>query len=711
MKENGKVKDKMKAKAGSRAKDVGKAVEKSREQMKQVRAQVPLHRRLRTRLIAAFMIPVFCIIVLGAVSYRQASSAIITSYEESVQQTMNMTSQYITLIINTVRSNYNSYVSDRELTGYFKGMYDETESDDIYDTYFKRISQEVNTNSLVRNMYLISDDQQSITSTSPTESALFTAYANTPEGAQVIDQRSAYHLFGNQSAADAALGTGSNDYAFRIAKYMSSSKSVLLIDLGKDSITNSLSTLQMGEGSYAALITQDGTEFYADGTSARDSIFGTSDFYQNVLGQEEGGMEYVTYNGEQYLFLYTPMAAQSTMICVLIPESTVLEQAAGIKTVAFILVILAVIIAALLARILSTHINGNIYQILNQLKLVSEGNLTTKLNARSKDEFKLLAEGVNTMTDSMKSLITNVTEASDSLNQAAGQVTASSETFVRTAEDIQCAISEIEAGVTQLDENSEDCLTQMDALSDKIGNVRDDTKEIITLTQSTGTSITEGISSMEVLTDSAKKTSEITDHVITAIEALADKSRSIGQIVESINSIARETNLLSLNASIEAARAGESGRGFAVVAEQIRRLADQSAQSAGQISVIIDDIVRTTSNVVEIAKEAEATVEFQEKAVSRTTESFVSMDSQIHTLLESISEISDNVHNMEEARSTTLNAVESISSVSAETAAGSSNVNQTVTAQRDAIQTLDAAAGTLHERAEELAELLRQFRI
>ncbi|MDE7258386.1 MAG: hypothetical protein K2N77_03985, partial [Lachnospiraceae bacterium] len=294
---------------------------------------------------------------------------------------------------------------------------------------------------------------------------------------------------------------------------------------------------------------------------------------------------------------------------------------------------------------------------------------------------------------------------------AAEQVSSASEAFGQTAEDIQNAITEIDTGVTQLDANSEDCLTQMDSLSDKIGTVADGTKEIITMTQNTSSSISEGISSMSVLTDSAKKTSEITDHVIQAIEALSDKSRSIGQIVESINSIARETNLLSLNASIEAARAGESGRGFAVVAEQIRKLADQSAQSAGQIQLIIDDIVSTTYKVVDIAKEAESTVDFQEKAVSQTTEAFVTMDSQVHTLLDSISEISDSMRNMEEARTATLNAIAGISAISAETSAGSGNVSQTVSAQRDTIQTLDTAANILQERAAELTNLLRQFTI
>ena len=682
---------------------------------KKTRSSIPLYRQLRTKLIAAFMIPVVCIILLGVVSYQRATEAIVSNYEKSLQETMTMTNQYLTLVIDTVRSNYKTYLYDTELARYLKDLMEEAPAKKLAVEYTKEMKRDANTNTLVSNIYIISDRVISLTISAPTTSSLLTAYTDSEQGALVEDQRTSYHLFGSLCDADEALGTHKLNYSLRIAKYMDNNKAIMLVDLDRDTLIDSLSSLSAGDGSYAALVTHDGTEFYSDGNATRNSVFTTSDFYKEIAESEEGGMKYVNYNEEKYLFLYSPMyspkSPQGSMICTLIPESTILAQAAGIKTVAMVLVIVAVAIAALLGYLLSAHINGNIYRIIHQLQLVSEGDLTVQIQSRSTDEFKLLAGGVNSMTDNMKALITNVTEASNSLNAAAGQVSSASDTFLRTAGDIQGAITEINAGVTQLDTNSEDCLTQMDSLSGKIGTVANGTRDIITLTQDTSSSINQGISSMSVLTDSAKKTSEITDHVIQAIEALADKSRSIGQIVESINSIAKETNLLSLNASIEAARAGESGRGFAVVAEQIRKLADQSAESAGQIQVIIDDIVTTTYGVVDIAKEAESTVEFQEKAVAQTTDSFVTMDSQIHTLLNSISEISESMQNMEYARSTTLTAIEGISAISAETSAGSDNVAKTVFAQRDAIQTLDSAANTLQARAAELTDLLGRFTI
>ena len=680
------------------------------KELKQTRNTIPFYRQLRTKLIVSFMVPVLFIIVLGVVSYRQASGAIISNYEGSVQDTMGMINQYIALNIDTVRSDYNLYLHNVNLSRYFGGELDDNEGNTLATTYTKEIERNVNNNTSVSNLYFISDKRPSIATTTISDSAVYSAYLGTAQGTLVAADRNTYFLFGNLSDVDAALGTDSSQYSLRIAQYMSGD-SIMLIDFTQNIITDSLSSLYAGDGSYAALITQDGTEFYSDGTSAESAVFGSSDFYQKVAGSQESGMEYVNYNGRNYLFIYSPLMSQSAMICMLIPESTILAQASDIKTVAVILVIVAVAIAAILAYILSTRINGSIYYILRQLKKVADGNLTIHLTSKSKDEFLLLAEGVNSMANSMKTLITNVTEAGNALNLAASQVSSSSDTFVMAAEDIQGAISEIEIGVTQLDENSDDCLSQMDALSGKIVDVTDGTREIISLTQSTGTSINDGIASMSILTDSAKKTSQITDSVIQAIETLSEKSRSIGQIVESINSIARETNLLSLNASIEAARAGESGRGFAVVAEQIRQLADQSAQSAGQIQVIIDDISKTTLSIVDIAKEAASTVEFQEKAVSQTTESFMTMDKQVKTLLNSISAIAESMQNMEHARNTTLSAIESISAISAETSAGSSNVNTTVTAQRDAIRTLDSAASTLQQRAAELTELLNQFTI
>lgn len=345
-----------------------------------------------------------------------------------------------------------------------------------------------------------------------------------------------------------------------------------IIDISKSAIVDSLSSINTGEGGYTAFITSDGTELYPDGTSSvSDTVFTETEFYQAALAsEEETGEKYVEWQGETYLFLYSLLPFNNAMVCTLIPRSTIIAQVSGIKTLTILIVIIAILIASLLGSFMSGHINKNIYLIFHQLQKISDGDLTDQLNVKAKDEFKLLAEGVNSMILSMKDLITNITAASNALTNSAQQVSSSAETFVETSKDIQNAISDIESGASNLD-------------------------------------------TKQNLTESAKKTAEMTMNVISAIEALSEKSRSIGQIIESIDNIAEETNLLSLNASIEAARAGEGGRGFAVVAEQIRKLAEQSSASTGQIQHIIDDIIYNTEEVVQIARETSATVSSQEE--------------------------------------------------------------------------------------------------
>ncbi len=684
-----------------------------RKKTKQSKSNIPVYRQLRFKLIFFFMIPVLCIAVLGVASYQKASDGIISRYETSAFQTMHMTNEYLGLSIDTVRTSYKGYLNEDELTRYFQGLYDSDTASrtNMNKTYTKELNSNVNGDALISNIYMISDSVPSITSTQTAAEELYSIYTATPEGALPGGDRYNYYLFGNQSAADEALGTDASKYSLRLVRGFNNSKTLMIIDISRDAVIDALSSFDAGEGSYIAFITSDGTELYPDGTSTNaDTVFTGTDFYQNALASEEtNGMEYVTWQGETYLFLYSSLPSHNAMLCSLIPKATIISQASDIKMLTIIIVIIALFIATLLGSLMAAHINTNIYQIVTQLQKVSSGDLTSQLKVKAKDEFKLLAEGVNVMIINMKNLITNVTAASNALTDSADHVSTSAETFVETSRDIQNAISEIESGVSHLDENSEDCMTQMDTLSYKIGDVTTGTTEIGALTDSAGASIAEGISSMQNLTNSARRTSEMTANVISAIEALSEKSRSIGQIVESINHIAEETNLLSLNASIEAARAGEGGRGFAVVAEQIRKLAEQSADSAGQIQQIIDDIIHNTEEVVLIARETAETVSSQEAAMQHTSDSFHDMDTQIQSLMTSLNHITQNVENMEEAKNTTLHAVESISSVSAQTAAGSANMLRTVSAQQDAITALEAAAENLQGKAGELSELLKGF--
>lgn len=675
---------------------------------------------IQLKLILAFMIPVCCIVFLGIVSYKKASTGIIQNYENSIMQTLDMTGQYYTFAFDSFKSDLEVFYQDKEIQDFYmnKLSVNPTKENQVYKTKFDSLKRKTYSDDFIDNMYIISDQNDNMLTTKATGTNMFTAYMATKQGTLIGTNTSDYYFFGADPETDQLLASKSDTYAIRIANQFASKKAILIADINRNKFMETLSRLSLSEHSLLGIVTSDGIELMPKAQQKQDSqsstqlIFSDKDFYQTAITSDQTlAYQSVTYKNEPYMFAYSKIGKTGVMICALIPQSDIIEKASEIKVITIIIVIITSIIAVLIGSLVSTYITRTIRNIASHLKKAAKGDLTVSITTKSKDEFSYLARDISDMIFNMKNLIQEVKSVGEEVYSAADQVTASSNTFVNTAVNIKTNISEIEAGVTQLDENSADCLNQMDSLSQKISLVNENTAEIGVISNSTVQAIDQGIHTMGALNEKSKSTAQITGQVIETIKLLQSKSKSVGQIIDVMNDIARQTNLLSLNASIESARAGSYGAGFAVVAEEIRKLADQSLNSAEQIRSIIGEINNYTNEVVKTAKEAEHVVMEQEEVVSDTTASFNLMNQQIKKLMDELTSIQSNVDNIEHARSATLNAIESISAVSEETTACSLTVGTTAENQLNAVTELDAAANHLLKRAKDLENAINRFKI
>ncbi len=681
--------------------------------------KVSFFKSIKVKLIAGFMLPIAGIIVLGIISYNKAASSVIDSYVSSAEQTVDSINTQLGLVTDTVLSRYKGYLNNEEIKQYFAGVYDYLENEPgksvyIQSTYQTEMFDNVNADSLIADIMFISDDHTSIgTNTIPTSTKEpYTTYANTENGKTVLANPFSHHWFGNVSEADTALGAVSGSYGLRVVRKFNDSKVFMIIDISKQTVLDALDSFDAGDGGAVALVSGDGTELYSSATTSDDKIFVGKDFYNEALESEEtSGCVNVELDGEAYRFIYSKLDGKGLVVCSLIAEDHLTAQVNDIATLTILIVIISVIIALAVAIILAGGISRTINSIIKSLNKVAEGDFTIQIQTKRKDEFLLITDAVNDTVSHVKDLISSVQDVNSELVQAATKVFNSSSVFMNTTKNINESVAEIKSGAYKLDEDSDSCLAQMDSLSEKIETVTANANEIGRIAETTNESISAGISSVESVTESTASTTRITGEVIESIEELQEKSRSIVDIVHAINEIAEQTTLLSLNASIEAARAGEAGRGFAVVASEISKLADQSMTSAGQIEHIIDEILEKTSQVVDISKEAYEIVQEQKASVSGTTEAFDEMKKNINTLILSLEEITHNVANMEGARDITLDSVESISSVSAETAACSEAVAETVDSQNDAINDLSRAAAALSDKSALLTKLLEQFTV
>lgn len=670
---------------------------------------------LRFRLVLSFLVPIVCIVILGTVSFIQAGSAIQRNYEEASGQALNMTGEYLLFGLNAAEESAVQFIDDINIGRYFQNFYSDDvmggieAQSNINNTFINKAQ----TDRFIENIYAISDIVQSIATSSLSEDKIYEGFLTTELGRYASENKRRNIWVGQDDYLDEKLGTDSGSYAIRLIRHFGDEDGILVIDIEANTVKKILNDFELGEGSLLGFVTADKKELVVGSdTTNEEFIFVDQKFYTDAFASDKtNGSKYVDYKNKQFLFMYSKIGNSGAMLCSLIPKETITKQANGIKYVTIIIVIFACIIAVTTGMVISKGIDSTIKMIISKLKDAAKGDLTVSFQTRGMKEFKILTEEIQNTFANMKVLIGQVKELSSIVSASSIDVNQTSEMFLKSSTDISASMTEIENGIIQQAKDAEECLTQMDNLSNKIVLVSNNTKEISNITETTQKSIEEGTSTTDELNSQTKSTIEITTDIIAEIENLAKESTSIGKIINAINEIADQTNLLSLNASIEAARAGEAGRGFAVVADEVRKLAEQSKESVQDIKKIIDKIQNDTQNTVKTAKRVEDVMLLQANAVKNTIDSYKDINNKVSNLVIYLNEITENVDNMEEARASTLAAIESISAVMEEIAASTNNVNQTSSDQLTAAKTLNKSAGSLNKHSEKLAKEIEKFKV
>lgn len=670
---------------------------------------------LRFKLIALFLIPVVCIILLGIVSSNQASSGIEKYYKNATEDSINMAAEYMRFGFDNVKVASNQFVGDTTLMEYLRNQGDMMDRRDTMNSTQKAISARITSDEFIKNIYIISDTAKSImTAQVQIEEGFYAGLSETEIGKYLIENPMKYIWSGQDDYLDEKLNTKPDDYAIRLIRPFGNLDSVLIMDIRVDTINKILADLSFESG-YLGFIAPDGFEVI-DKTNKNvktdKAVFTDQQFYKKALESNTStGSDTVDYKGKKHLFLYSKIGDTGAMICSLMPLSVINNQASNIRTTTVIIVIIACLIAITTAVVLSTGINNTINNINSVLRRAAKGDLTIQFSIDRKDEFKVLSEQVQATINNMKQLIQQVKDLSMEVSFSSNSVSKASEAFLKSSSDISRAMTEIEQGVNQQALEAEQCLTQMDALNKKIELVSDNTKEIGLIADNTKQRVIEGTYVSDELNKQTSSTISTTKGIIQEIEKLAEKSSSINSIINVINDIANQTNLLSLNASIEASRAGEYGRGFAVVASEIRNLAEQSKSSVNDIKFIIESILEDTINVVEIARKVESVLKLQESAVKNTTDSYQDINESVEKLVVFLKQISENVDSINETRVTTLSSIENISAVLEEIAAASNNVSQSSNEQLHSVESLNLSAVRLDTHVDNLTKEIEKFKV
>ncbi len=678
-------------------------------------------RGIRARLIAAFFIPIILIVILGITSYSKASEAIIHNYETTNKTSLAMISKFFSLELQNITSRVAELASNNNLKQYYSGALSDKPADEM--TALELISTQVknmrNVDQYLENLYIIGAYGDGVSYSGTFEVKDYEGFKSSGEIKELAEIGSTTAWIGSHPYVDGQISAaGASNIDSYSLTYISSfidahnkRSGYIIADIKKSFVLDALTEANFGEGSYTALISQDGREI-STVEDKNEFSFINEEFYQTaLLGEEVSKSEYVKLKEKSYLFIYTKLDIGKGMLCTLIPESIILSQVSAVRGVTVAIVVIAILIAILVATFISAGISKALQNTNIALRRVAEGDLTTQLNLGRKDEFGTLSNSINHMILSMRELINKMTDASATVSTNSVTVAETSELMYRATKDISKTVYDIEHGITGQAQDAQNCLIQMNNLAKQINAVNESTNEIERIASSTKQILTQGMEVVNDLGIKAKDTSNITQSVINDITNLEQESRTISDIIATINDIAGQTNLLSLNASIEAARAGEAGRGFNVVASEIRKLAEQSAQAANKIGIIIGHIQKQTKKTVETARTAENIVASQELALSDTIKVFGKVNEHVGNLTNNMNKIVEGITGMEKTKNDTLEANESISATTEESAAATNELGVTVEEQLLAVEKLNESATRLNVQAKELEVTVQHFKL
>jgi methyl-accepting chemotaxis protein len=386
------------------------------------------------------------------------------------------------------------------------------------------------------------------------------------------------------------------------------------------------------------------------------SLYDTYDWVRNAVNQKQGIYNY-NFNGVQkysYLAYIKPL---DWVIWGAVPETEVLANVHTMQIQLYVFLAISVVIIAILGAVSAGRIARRASEISASMMDIAQGeaDLSRRLPVLSTDEVGDIASWFNRFVENLENVITQVKN---------------------TANQVDTATQEVAAGAGGLSQATQE---QASAIEEVAATIEEMTSSI----KHNAENASDGRAKATEMVRMANQSGEAAQELVKAMSDISIASKKIGDIIITVNEVAFQTNLLALNAAVEAARAGEHGKGFAVVAEEVRALAQRSADASRQIKALIEDTVNKISAGDDMVKKSGESLE------------------QIIRHIQDLSQV-----------------MEEIAAASSEQASGVDELNRAIaqidtTTQQNAstVEELASTSDNLSNEAQELAETVARFKV
>lgn len=395
-----------------------------------------------------------------------------------------------------------------------------------------------------------------------------------------------------------------------------------------------------------------------------------------------------------------------------VDKNVLLTQMGTTKSTIVVILFIGIIFGIIIAYLVSSGITNPLYILERILKKMASGDLTQEeIKVTSRDEIGELALSFEVMNRSLGDMVAKVHTSAEKVATASEQMSSSSEEMNASAQGISDAVMQVSKGVTTQAAKVAETANIMErsavSLKQMVANAQIANQTI----DNTSARLEKG---MTVVQDATRKIEQLSETVLETtkvVQGLGESSQKIGNITETITSIADQTNLLALNAAIEAARAGEAGRGFAVVAEEVRKLAEASAEAVRKIGTLIKSIQVATESAVKAIQKSSAEAGEGRAQISDINGILL----EVNRMAGESSNLAKEVVSVGQERvleiEHVLKAINEISTIAHESASATEEISSSTEEQTASMQEMSASAQELSRLAADLKDLVSKFKV
>ena len=475
------------------------------------------------------------------------------------------------------------------------------------------------------------------------------------------------------------------------------------------------------ESSYAYVVTKDGTMMYHP-TEEKIGKPVENEVVKGLVAQIQDGKvpaaavtDYL-FNGEiKYASYYVSKIDGTPFILVISADEN--EVVAPVKSIltrailfGLLIAIAIMVIEALLIR-KSLRPVVMLEEIINRMsQLDVRQNETLDRLAKRSDEFGVMSKAIQGLQQQLDHTVVTIKGQSEKLFSSSDTMMKSATNMSETTSQVDQAVSDIAQGATSQADSTQKATDTVVRIGEMIEAATAAVAQLDTVSKQMTEAQNTASGILNDLDEINKQTTDAVDEIARQTDQTNESAAKIQEVTSLISSIAEETNLLSLNASIEAARAGEAGRGFAVVAEEIGKLAEQSNQSAKQIEDIIAQLVADSSRSVRTMETVREITSRQSEDIGKTNEAFGKITEGIAASNECVSNISNQMRDMDLARAEVVDTVESLSAIAEENAASTQESSASVTQINEIAGDIRESSGNLRDIAEVLRNNMNEFK-